>query len=177
MKYLIPLSLCMIAASCQQNHESTEVAEITEVVTTAPAAPIAEAPQLINSVIRINSTSQSWNAGQPWEKTPTSHLRSLGAIVAPGQVLTTGEMVADATYLELESPDGSKTAQAEIVAVDYEANIALLTVKSDDVGGRNQMYKNIVDGDHEISAGMPESFNVLVKEIRSLAINIELEGQ
>ncbi len=132
MKYLIPLSLCLIAASCQQNHETTEVAEITEVVTTAPAAPIAEAPQLINSVIRINSTSQSWNAGQPWEKTPTSHLRSLGAIVAPGQVLTTGEMVADATYLELESPDGSKTAQAEIVAVDYEANIALLTVKSDE---------------------------------------------
>ena len=51
----------------------------------------------------------------------------------------------------------------------------LLTVKSDDVGGRNQMYKNIVDGNHEMAAGMPESFNVLVKEIRSLGINIELE--
>ncbi len=44
-------------------------------------------------------------------------------------------------------------------------------------GGRNQMYKNIVDGEHEMTAGMPESFNVLVKEIRSLAINIELEEQ
>ena len=42
-------------------------------------------------------------------------------------------------------------------------------------GGRNQMYKNIVDGNHEMAASMPESFNVLVKEIRSLAINIELE--
>ena len=51
----------------------------------------------------------------------------------------------------------------------------MLTVKSDDVSGRNQMYKNIVDGDHEMVAGMPESFNVLVKEIRSLAINIELD--
>ena len=51
----------------------------------------------------------------------------------------------------------------------------MLTVKSDDVGGRNQMYKNIVDGNHEMAAGMPESFNVLVKEIRSLGINIELE--
>ena len=51
----------------------------------------------------------------------------------------------------------------------------MLTVKSDDVQGRNQMYKNIVDGNHEMTAGMPESFNVLVKEIRSLAINIELE--
>ena len=44
----------------------------------------------------------------------------------------------------------------------------MLTVKSDDVQGRNQMYKNIVDGEHEMVAGMPESFNVLVKEIRSL---------
>ena len=51
----------------------------------------------------------------------------------------------------------------------------MLTVKSDDVQGRTKMYKNIVDGTHEIQAGMPESFNVLVKEIRSLGINIDLE--
>ena len=51
----------------------------------------------------------------------------------------------------------------------------MLTVKSDDVAGRTKMYKNIVDGDHRMEPGMPESFNVLVKEIRSLGINIELE--
>ena len=51
----------------------------------------------------------------------------------------------------------------------------MLTVKSDDVSGRNKMYKNIVDGDHRMEAGMPESFNVLLKEIRSLGINIGLE--
>ena len=51
----------------------------------------------------------------------------------------------------------------------------MLTVKSDDVNGRTKMYKNIVDGDHRMEPGMPESFNVLVKEIRSLGINIELE--
>jgi len=44
------------------------------------------------------------------------------------------------------------------------------------VQGRTKMYKNIVDGEHEMDAGMPESFNVLVKEIRSLGINIELEA-
>jgi DNA-directed RNA polymerase subunit beta len=44
------------------------------------------------------------------------------------------------------------------------------------VNGRTQMYKNIVDGDHEMKAGMPESFNVLLKEIRSLGLNIELES-
>ncbi|MBY5269186.1 DNA-directed RNA polymerase subunit beta [Spiribacter salinus] len=51
----------------------------------------------------------------------------------------------------------------------------MLTVKSDDVAGRTKMYKNIVDGEHQMEAGMPESFNVLVKEIRSLGIDIELE--
>jgi len=51
----------------------------------------------------------------------------------------------------------------------------MLTVKSDDVAGRTKMYKNIVDGNHHMEAGMPESFNVLVKEIRSLGIDIELE--
>jgi DNA-directed RNA polymerase subunit beta len=51
----------------------------------------------------------------------------------------------------------------------------MLTVKSDDTNGRTKMYKNIVDGDHKMTAGMPESFNVLVKEIRSIGLNIELE--
>ncbi len=51
----------------------------------------------------------------------------------------------------------------------------MLTVKSDDVGGRTKMYKNIVDGDHYMESSMPEAFNVLIKEIRSLAINMELE--
>ncbi|OHE77745.1 MAG: DNA-directed RNA polymerase subunit beta, partial [Verrucomicrobia bacterium RIFCSPHIGHO2_12_FULL_41_10] len=51
----------------------------------------------------------------------------------------------------------------------------MLTVKSDDVTGRTRMYKNVVDNDHRMEAGMPESFNVLMKEIRSLGLNIELE--
>ncbi len=75
---------------------------------------------------------------------------------------------------------GQRFGEMEVWALEaYGAAYTLqemLTVKSDDVGGRNQMYKNIVDGNHEMVAGMPESFNVLVKEIRSLAINIELEN-
>ena len=51
----------------------------------------------------------------------------------------------------------------------------MLTVKSDDVGGRTRMYKSIVDGDHRMNPGMPESFNVLLKEIQALAIDIKLE--
>ena len=74
---------------------------------------------------------------------------------------------------------GQRFGEMEVWALEaYGAAYTLqemLTVKSDDVSGRNKMYKNIVDGDHQIAAGMPESFNVLVKEIRSLGINIELE--
>jgi len=74
---------------------------------------------------------------------------------------------------------GQRFGEMEVWALEaYGASYTLqemLTVKSDDVNGRNKMYKNIVDGDHRMEAGMPESFNVLLKEIRSLGINIELE--
>ncbi|NND91574.1 MAG: DNA-directed RNA polymerase subunit beta [Granulosicoccus sp.] len=74
---------------------------------------------------------------------------------------------------------GQRFGEMEVWALEaYGAAYTLremLTVKSDDVKGRNTMYKNIVDGDHRMDAGMPESFNVLLKEIRSLGINIELE--
>ena len=74
---------------------------------------------------------------------------------------------------------GQRFGEMEVWALEaYGAAYTLqemLTVKSDDVNGRTKMYKNIVDGNHQMDAGMPESFNVLVKEIRSLAINIDLE--
>ena len=74
---------------------------------------------------------------------------------------------------------GQRFGEMEVWALEaYGAAYTLqemLTVKSDDVNGRTKMYKNIVDGDHRMEAAMPESFNVLIKEIRSLGINIELE--
>ncbi|MCW9029194.1 MAG: DNA-directed RNA polymerase subunit beta [Kangiella sp.] len=76
---------------------------------------------------------------------------------------------------------GQRFGEMEVWALEaYGAAYTLqemLTVKSDDVNGRTRMYKNIVDGDHRMEPGMPESFNVLTKEIRSLAINIELEHE
>jgi DNA-directed RNA polymerase subunit beta len=76
---------------------------------------------------------------------------------------------------------GQRFGEMEVWALEaYGASYTLqemLTVKSDDVNGRTQMYKAIVDGNHEMKAGMPESFNVLVKEIRSLGINMELEQE
>ena len=74
---------------------------------------------------------------------------------------------------------GQRFGEMEVWALEaYGAAYTLqemLTVKSDDVAGRTKMYKNIVDGDHRMEPGMPESFNVLVKEIRSLAIDMELD--
>jgi len=76
---------------------------------------------------------------------------------------------------------GQRFGEMEVWALEaYGAAYTLqemLTVKSDDTQGRTLMYKAIVDGNHEMKAGMPESFNVLVKEIRSLCINIELEQE
>jgi DNA-directed RNA polymerase subunit beta len=73
---------------------------------------------------------------------------------------------------------GQRFGEMEVWALEaYGAAYTLqemLTVKSDDVAGRNKMYKNIVDGDHRMEPGMPESFNVLLKEIRALGLNIEL---
>jgi len=74
---------------------------------------------------------------------------------------------------------GQRFGEMEVWALEaYGASYTLqemLTVKSDDVQGRTKMYKNIVDGTHEMQAVMPESFNVLVKEIRSLGINMDLD--
>ncbi|MFL0809958.1 MAG: DNA-directed RNA polymerase subunit beta [Agarilytica sp.] len=76
---------------------------------------------------------------------------------------------------------GQRFGEMEVWALEaYGAAYTLqemLTVKSDDVAGRTKMYKNIVDGDHRMEPGMPESFNVLIKEIRSLGINIEFEQE
>jgi len=75
---------------------------------------------------------------------------------------------------------GQRFGEMEVWALQaYGAAYTLqemLTVKSDDVAGRTKMYKNIVDGDHRMEPGMPESFNVLLKEIRALGIDIELEN-
>ncbi len=76
---------------------------------------------------------------------------------------------------------GQRFGEMEVWALEaYGASYTLqemLTVKSDDVTGRNKMYKNIVDGNHSMDAGMPESFNVLMKEIRSLGLNIDFENE
>jgi len=97
------------------------------------------------------------------------HARSIG----PYSLVTQQPLGGKAQF------GGQRFGEMEVWALEaYGASYVLqemLTVKSDDVNGRTKVYENIVKGEHRIDAGMPESFNVLVKEIRSLAIDIDLE--
>ena len=97
------------------------------------------------------------------------HARSIG----PYSLVTQQPLGGKAQF------GGQRFGEMEVWALEaYGAAYTLqemLTVKSDDVAGRTKMYKNIVDGDHRMEPGMPESFNVLLKEIRSLGIDMELE--
>jgi len=115
-----PALLLLVLASCDPP------APVAPPEAAAPVeVEVIESPP-VDSVVRINSTRQEWNPGQPWEKRPPRRRRSLGAVVGPDRVLTTAEMVADATYIEFETVDGLKLAPAVVIAVDYETNLALL---------------------------------------------------
>ncbi len=88
-------------------------------------------PSPAKSVVRVNATLQAYNQIRPWEKiAPTTRL-GLGAVIGDGKILVTAQMVTDATYIELEKADTSAKTIAEVVAVDYEANLAVLQPSAD----------------------------------------------
>lgn len=133
MRPLILLPLLLALSSCQPSKPKPSTEPPTTHATAPETAPSPLA-DVKSAVVRINSTQQSWNIGQPWEKNPPKQRRALAPIVGTGQVLTTAELVADATFLEFESTDGTRFAQAKVIAVDYEANLALLEPLSADEG-------------------------------------------
>ena len=83
-------------------------------------------------LLRISSTSQEYNTAQPWEKTPTRKRRGIGMLVGPNQIITTAEMGANATFIEIETVDSKTSMPAKTIAIDYEANLALISVTDPD---------------------------------------------
>ncbi len=124
----LSLAACKPRDTASIHHDPLDAKE--PAVATAPA----KAVDLTSSVVRINSTQQNWNPWQPWEKNPPRQRRALAPIIGSQRVLTTSELVADATYLEFESSDGTRFAPAKVIAVDYEANLALLGPASENEG-------------------------------------------
>lgn len=90
----------------------------------APA--VTATPPRRLSVVRVNVTNQAYDFGKPWGKRTPITKQALGAVLDHNRVLVTGEMMSNATFVELELPDGSRKAPAELETVDYEANLALL---------------------------------------------------
>jgi len=84
------------------------------------------------SAVRVNATTQAWDFVRPWSKRPPITRRAVGAVIAGERVIVPAEMVANATYLEFELPEGGKKVPAAIEYVDYEANLALLKTDNAD---------------------------------------------
>jgi hypothetical protein len=96
-----------------------------------PAAHAQDAkPEKPLSIIRVNVTNQSWNFMLPWGKRPPFSRRAIGTVLSGGRVLVTAELVANANFVEFETPEGGQKVPATVDVVDYEANLALL--KTDD---------------------------------------------
>ncbi len=158
--YTLPFAFALIACDTQKSDPSAQTSTTSHKVAPAPTqTPLAD---IKNSVVRINSTQQTWNPGQPWEKNPPSSSRALAAIVGPQLVLTSAELIADATYLEFESIDGSHFAQAKVISVDYEANLALLGPVKEAEG--NALFKNTAPLEINTPAKVGQTLEILQVE-------------
>jgi S1-C subfamily serine protease len=91
---------------------------------TAPSAPVSATQSV--SLLKVNVTAQPYDLHLPWQKQSPINSRGLGVVVAGNRVLVTAQLVADANYIEIELPDGGQKLAAKVIAVDYEANLALL---------------------------------------------------
>jgi S1-C subfamily serine protease len=171
MRPLLVCPLALLLVCCQppesQSAKTDMAPQEAEVAQVAEAAPAHEW-DVRSSLVRINSTQQTWNLWQPWEKNPPQRRRALAAIVGPQLVVTTAELVADATYLEFESPDGSRFAAARVIVADYEANLALLGPVSEKEGER--FFAGTVPFEIAAPPGIGSTLEVLQLEDNGLPI-------
>ena len=117
----------------------TPEATPTPAATSTPAEPPATpeptpdpAASKLPPVVRVNVASQSFNFSQPWRKNPPAIRQGLGVVLVDGRILVTAELVANQTYVELEKPETALKATAQVEAIDYDANLALLAAPGAD---------------------------------------------
>jgi len=156
MRLLSPLPLFLVIASLGSSGIHAETKQ----------TPIQQS--LLKSVVRVNSTQQDWNQWQPWEKEPPRQRRGLAAIIAPGQVLTTAELAANATYLEFESADGTRFLPAKVIVRDDEANLALLGAADPEAG------KKFFAGTTAMELATPSSLGDTLQILQLEANGVEL---
>ncbi|MGB2559808.1 MAG: PDZ domain-containing protein [Akkermansiaceae bacterium] len=126
----LALSLPFITASCCQDKSRTVTQQADTHAAPQTFSPAEES--IKKSLVRINSTIQTWTASQPWDKSAPSSRRAMGVLISENCVLTTAEMAADASYIELENADSTRKLPAKVIAIDYEANLALLEPNNGD---------------------------------------------
>jgi len=164
MRPLILLPFFLTFAACKPAENSVPKPTATE-----PATPeVTARADVKSSVVRINSTQQTWNPWQPWEKNPPSKRRALAAIIGPQRVLTTSELTADSTYLEFESADGTRFTPAKVIAVDYEANLALLGPANESEG--NAFFENTVPFEISAPSGLGGTLEIVQIEANGVAL-------
>src|SRR5688500_193036 len=122
---LLVLAAPVIAQNRPQARGGEKSAINEEPVAVVPM-PIVEAAGKNNSLLRVNVTYQAWNFRVPWQKTSPGTRRGLGVLMEKNQILVTAQIVADATYIELEQADTGQKLSAKVKAVDYDANLAVL---------------------------------------------------
>lgn len=165
--FVFTLVLALNACKPPKSNAASQEAPGTASAMTVPE-PVPAPVDVKRSVVRINSTQQSWNPWQPWEKNPPRKRRALAAIVGPQQVITTSELASDATYLEFESADGTRFAQAKVIAVDYEVNLALLGPASEAEGAK--FFENTVPFEITSPPKIGSSMDILQVEDNGVAL-------
>ncbi len=132
--------------------------------TSALAQPDAAVPPKKLSVVRVNVTNQAYDFYRPWSKKAPYSREAIGAVVPENRVLVTAELVANATYLELEKPESGEKVAATVAVVDFEANLALLQPVNDQFldGFEPLEVADAKVGDH-VSAWQLESSGELLK--------------
>lgn len=162
MRHLSILAASLLLYACNPATESSDKQS------TNPEDKAQQTAEVRASVVRINSTQQAWSQWQPWEKQPPSTRRALGAIVGDQQVITTAELVTNATYIEFESADGTRFTEARVIARDDDANLVLLAPADPEQG--SEFFSGTIPFELAAQSRLGDTLEILQLEANGTAL-------